>query len=257
MGVEGAAWATAIGRGLGVAYQLYRLSEGSGHLRVVWRRARLVPAVMARLARVSGVGVLQYTISTASFLAMMRILAVFGGEALAGYTIAVRVIIFVLLPAWGLGNAAATLVGQNLGAGQPRRAERSVWISAGANSVFLALVAALFFFGAEPVVAVFSPGPEAAAVAVDCLRIVSLSYVFWGFGMISVMAFNGAGDTTTPTWINFWVFWVFQIPIAWLLAVTAGLGPTGVFVAVALSQGMMALVGVLLFRRGSWKRREI
>ncbi len=256
-GLEGAAVATTIGRGLGVVYQLRQLGNGRGRVVVRWREARLDPAVMARLVRVSGIGVVQYLVGTASFLGLVRILATFGDVALAGYTVAVRVIIFVLLPAWGMGNAAATLVGQNLGAGDPDRAERSVWMTAWANTAFLGLVAVSFALFARPIVGLLTGDPEVVAVAADCLRIVSYSYVFWGFGMITVLAFNGAGDTTTPTWINFWVYWVFQIPVAWGLAVVAGSGPRGVFVAIALTQLLLAATGVVVFRRGSWKKRQI
>jgi putative MATE family efflux protein len=257
LGLEGAAIATTVGRGIGVVYQLWKLGDGSGHLVVGWADVRLVPDVMLRLLRVSGIGILQYLVSTASFLGLVRILALFGDVALAGYTIAVRLIIFVLLPAWGMGNAAATLVGQNLGAGDAVRAEKSVWFTARCNTVFLGLVAIIFVFFARPLVAVFVPQEDVVAIAADCLRIFSYSYIFWGFGVIAVMAFNGAGDTTTPTWINFWVYWVFQIPLAWILAVTMGWGPTGVFWAICLSQLLLAAVGVTAFRRGTWKTREI
>ncbi len=257
MGLEGAAVATTVGRGLGVVYQLRQLGNRQGRVVIRWREVRPDPAMMARLVRVSGIGVVQYLVSTASFLGLVRILAIFGDVALAGYTVAVRVIIFVLLPAWGMGNAAATLVGQNLGAGNSERAERSVWLTAGANTAFMGLVALCFAFFARPIVGLLTSEPAVAAIAADCLRVVSFSYVFWGFGMITVLAFNGAGDTTTPTWINFWVYWVFQIPLAWALAVMAGYGPRGVFVAITVTQVLLAATGVTVFRRGSWKRREI
>jgi Na+-driven multidrug efflux pump len=187
----------------------------------------------------------------------VRIVAIFGDKALAGYTVAVRVIVFVLLPAWGLGNAAATLVGQNLGSGDPARAERAVWITGFVNMVFLGLVAIVFFAFAPQLASPFSPDPEVLGIAAECLRIVSLSYVFWAYGMITVMAFNGAGDTMTPTWINLFVYWVLQIPLAWTLAIHLALGPRGVFWAIAAAQGAQALVGVAVFRRGAWKRRMI
>ena len=257
MGLEGAAIATTVGRGLGVVYQLVRLGGGRGRIAVARTQLRLAPAVMLRLLRVSAMGILQFLISTASFLGMVRIVAHFGDAALAGYTIAVRVIVFVLLPAWGLGNAAATLVGQNLGAGSPQRAERAVWITAGVNMVFLGLVAVGFVAFARSLVAPFSSEPDVLDFAADCLRIVSLSYVFWAFGMVTVMAFNGAGDTTTPTWINFFVFWVLQIPLAYALAIPLGLGPRGVFGAIAVAQVVLAVIGVAMFRRGRWKTRTI
>jgi putative MATE family efflux protein len=257
LGLYGAAVATVVGRGIGVVYQLWRLGCGRGRIVVAVPQLRIRPAVMARLLRVSAIGILQFLIGTASFVALVRIVSVFGELALAGYTIAVRVIIFVLLPAWGMGNAAATLVGQNLGAGNPGRAERSVWMTARANMVFLGLIAVLFITLAETLVRPFSSDPEVIGYAADCLRIVSYSYVFWSFGMIAVMAFNGAGDTTTPTWINLFVYWLFQIPLAWLLAVELGFGPNGAFGAIAATQVVLAATGVLLFRRGTWKHRTI
>ena len=188
---------------------------------------------------------------------MVRIVALFGGTAVAGYTIAVRVIVFVLLPAWGVGNAAATLVGQNLGAGDAPRAERAVWITAFTNMAFLGSVAVGFILFPALLVSPFSSDPDVIRVAADCLRIVSFSYVFWALGMVTVMAFNGAGDTTTPTWINLIVFWVLQIPLAYWLAVVLELGPRGVFSAIAISQAALAVVGVAVFRLGHWKTRAI
>ena len=256
-GLEGAAIATTIGRGLGVVYQLLQLTSGSGRLRLEARHWRPRVAIMARLARVSGIGILQFLVGTASFLGLVRILAAFGDEALAGYTVAVRIIIFILLPVWGIGNAAATLVGQNLGAGTPERAERAVWITGLCNTVLLGLVAVVLLFFARPLVGLFSTEEAVTSLAAECLRIISYSYVFWGYGMVAVMAFNGAGDTTTPTWINFLVYWVVQIPLAYALAQPLGFGPQGVFIAVAVSQCLLAAVGVAMFRRGGWKHRYI
>ncbi len=257
MGLEGAAIATTFGRAMGVLYQVRQLTNGRGVIRIDWRRVAMDLAVMARLLRVSGIGVVQYLISTASFLGLIRILAPFGETALAGYTIAIRIIIFILLPAWGMGNAAATLVGQNLGAGNPERAEQSVWFTARCSSAFLGSVGLFLFALAEPIVALFTTEPAAAATAIACLRTISFSYVFWGFGLVTVQAFNGSGDTTTPTWINFFVFWVVQLPLAWTLSGPAGFGPTGLFAAIAFCQSLLAVVGVLVFRRGTWKRRQI
>jgi len=256
-GVAGAAIATTLGRGIGVVYQLYKLTDQQGALRVGRPELRFEPALSLRLFRVSGIAIFQYLISTASFIGMIRILAIFGDVALAGYTIGVRVIIFVLLPAWAMGNAAATLVGQNLGASKPDRAERSVWLTARYNAVFLGLIGILFATVSTPIVSLFSSQGPVIDIAADCLRIVSFSYIFWGFGMITVTAFNGAGDTKTPTWINFFVFWIFQIPLAYYTAVPMGYGPRGVFVMIALSQALYAVVGVLAFRRGTWKSQVI
>ena len=257
LGLEGAAMATTVGRGLGVAYQLRALTNRHGRVVVDWRRARLELQTLRRLLRVSGVGILQYLVGTASFIGLIRILAPFGDTVLAGYTVAVRIIIFVLLPAWGVGNAAATLVGQNLGAGRPDRAERAVWFTARLNTLFLGLVGLVFVAFARPIVELLATDPAVVAIAATCLRIVACSYVFWGFGLVTVVAFNGAGDTTTPTWINFLVYWLVQLPLAWTLAGPAGLGPRGVFVTVAVCQTLMAVVGVLAFRRGHWKTRAL
>ncbi len=257
LGLEGAAIATTLGRGLGVVYQVWMLGNGKSRVVLRWSQVRLVPDVMMRLLRVSGIGILQYLVSTASFLGLVRILALFGDVALAGYTIAVRVIIFILLPAWGLGNAAATLVGQNLGAGDPERAERSVWFTARCNTLFLGLVAIVFLFFSKELAGLFVPQQDVVEIAAQCLQIFAYSYVFWGFGVITVLAFNGAGDTTTPTWINFWVYWMVQIPLAWGLAVELEYGPQGVFWAITTSQLLLAAVGVAVFRRGSWKTRTI
>ncbi|MCY4030278.1 MAG: MATE family efflux transporter [Acidobacteria bacterium] len=257
LGLEGAAIATTVGRGLGVAYQLRALTSGNGRVVIDWRRACLQPQTLLRLLRIGGIGSVQYLVGTASFVGLIRILAPFGDTALAGYTVAVRIIIFVLLPVWGVGNAAATLVGQNLGAGQPDRAGRAVWFTARLNTVLLGVIGVIFVIFAESIVGLLATDPDVVALAVTCLRIVACSYVFWGFGLVTVLAFNGAGDTTTPTWINFLVYWVVQLPLAWALAGPAGLGPSGVFVTVAVCQTLMAAVGVVAFRRGSWKKRVL
>ena len=212
---------------------------------------------MARPFRVSGIGVVQYLVSTASFLGLLRTFAPFGETALAGYTIAIRIIVFILLPAWGMGNAGATLVGQNLGAGHPDRAERSDWFTARCNTVFLGAIGLVLLACADPIVGLFTTEPDAAAIAAACLRNVSLSYVFWGFGLVTVQVFNGSGDTTTPTAINFFVCWMVQLPLAWTLSGPVGLGPSGVVTAIAVSQSLLAVVGVTVFRRGTWKGREI
>ena len=257
MGLEGAAVATRSDAPSASCYQLRQLSNRSGRIVIDWRSAALNMAVMARLFRVSGIGVVQYLVSTASFLGLIRILAPFGETALTGYTIAVRIIIFILLPAWCMGNAGATLVGQNLGAGYADRAERSVWFTARCNTVFLGATGVVLLVLADPIVGLFTTEADAAAIAAACLRIVSLSYVFWGFGLVTVQAFNGSGDTTTPTVINFFVFWVVQLPLAWTLSGPVGLGPSGVFTAIAVSQSLLAVIGVAVFRRGTWKGREI
>ena len=257
MGLTGAAIATAGSRAIGVVYQLVKLSDRRSRIRIDWRRVRVDPPVMIRLARVSAIGILQYLISTASFLVLVRIVALAGDRALAGYTIAVRVIIFILLPAWGMANAAATLVGQNLGARNPTRAERSVVLTSRCNAVFLGFVSLVLLVFGGPIVSIFTSEPEVVDIAASALRIISYSYVFWGFGVTSLMAFNGAGDTTTPTWVNFFVFWVCQLPMAWYLTVPGGFGPQGVFISITIAQLLLAIAGVWLFRIGSWKVRSI
>jgi putative MATE family efflux protein len=257
MGLVGAGWATVIGRGIGVVYQLKLLARSHGRIAVRRVHLRFDPAIVHRIFTTSGWGIVQLLVGMASWIAVMRFLADFGDDALAGYTIALRVIIFILLPAWGIANAAATLVGQNLGAGQPDRAEHSAWITCHANAVFLASVAALFFFGARPLASIFTDVEAAIDVAADCLRIVALSYPFLAYGMTTVQAFNGAGDTRTPTWLNLFAYWVVQIPVAWALAWPLGLGPTGVFIAITIGQLALAGAGVLAFRRGSWKHRVV
>jgi len=257
LGLTGAAVATVLGRGLGVVYQLRVLARGSHRLRVRRSHLRLFPAVLLRLLRVSVGGILQFLIANASWVALVRIIATFGSAAVAGYTIAIRVVIFALLPSWGMGNAAATLVGQNLGARQPERAEHSVWRAGFYNMVFLLGVAAVFIAVPELLVGLFTSEAQVQRFGVDCLRIISYGYGFYAFGMVMVQAFNGAGDTTTPTVINLLCYWLWQIPLAWLLASAAGWGPQGVFWAITISESTVAAVGVWAFRRGRWKTRMI
>jgi putative MATE family efflux protein len=253
LGVTGAAVATTIGRSVGVAYQLRALVSSGKHLRVERRHLVFDRAVTQRLLRLSVGGTGQFLIGTASWLGLVRILTPFGAVALAGYTIALRIIIVALLPAWGLSNAVATLVGQNLGARKPERAETSVWIAGVYNMVFLIGVMVAFLWGAEPLIALFSTDREVQAMGALCLRVVSCGYAFYAWGMVLVQAFNGAGDTTTPTYINFFCYWLFQIPLAWGLARTLGQGPLGVFLAITVAESVIALVGLAVFRRGRWK----
>jgi Na+-driven multidrug efflux pump len=196
-------------------------------------------------------------IATTSWVVLMRILAPFGETVLAGYTIAIRIVVFAFLPAWGFSNAAATLVGQNLGANQPGRAERAVWLTGLYTMSFLAVVTAVFVFGAPWLVAIFTDHPDTAAIAVKALRILSYGYVLYAWSMATVQGFNGAGDTLTPTWMHLFCFWLFEIPLAWLLANVAGIGAPGVFWSVCIAESLMAIVGVLLFRRGRWKTTRI
>ncbi|MBN1443718.1 MAG: MATE family efflux transporter, partial [Planctomycetes bacterium] len=257
MGVTGAAVATAIGRGTGVLYQLALLARGRGRICLRFADLRLRPAVMRSLLRLSVGGVLQLLIATASWIILMRIVAHFGKSAVAGYAIAIRIVVFALLPAWGLSNAAATLVGQNLGAGRPERAERSVWMTGWANAGFLALVMVAFLLFGDDLVGLFTEEAETRGHGADALRIMSYGYVFYGWGMVVTSAFNGAGDTMTPTRLNLICFWMVQVPLAWVLARGVGLGPSGVFWAVAVAESLLAVVSMVVFRWGAWKEKRL
>jgi len=257
LGVTGSAIATTIGRGTGVVYQLWMLLGGRSRVPVGRAQLRLDPAVMFRLMRLSVGGVFQFLVATASWVALVRIVAIFGSAALAGYTIALRIIVFAILPAWGLANAAATLVGQNLGAGKPERAERSVWLAGFGNMIFLGSVALVFIIFAESLINLFEPPPAVVPYGVDCLRYVSYGYIFYAYGMVMVQAFNGAGDTFTPTIINLVCYWLFQIPLAYALAISFGLGAQGVFLAITIAESTIAVVGILMFRRGRWKTKQV
>jgi putative MATE family efflux protein len=257
LGVTGSAIATTIGRGMGVVFQLWVLLTGKSRVKVSRDQVRLDAGVMLRLLRVSLGGIFQFLVATASWLGLVRIVAVFGDAALAGYTIALRIIIFALLPSWGMSNAAATMVGQNLGAGKSERAERSVWVAGLINMSFLGLVTVVFVVFAETMIGVFTKDPEVIPYGVAALRYISYGYVFYAYGMVMVAAFNGAGDTTTPTFINLCCYWLFQIPLAYALALPAGLGANGVFLAITVAESMLAVAAVLIFRRGRWKHRKI
>ncbi len=256
MGLLGAAIATNIGRGTGVIYQLWSLSRGK-RLRVTRADLFIAPQVIVRLLRLSAGGVGQMLIATASYVALIRILATFGSTVLAGYVISIRIVIFIILPAWGLSNAAATLVGQNLGARKPDRAERAVWLTGFWNMVFMALVTVVFLSFAPEIIRVFTTDPLTADIGTRSLHIISYGYVFYAWGMVMMQAFNGAGDTWTPTRINFFCFWVFQIPAAWIVAKTLDVGPDGVFWAIAVAYSLSAVIGVWLFRGGSWKEMKV
>jgi putative MATE family efflux protein len=257
LGVTGAAVATTIGRGIGVLYQLWALRRGRGHLAVRAEHLRLEPSVLATILRISGSGMVQALIGMTSWVGLVRILSGFGSAALAGYTIAVRVVMFALLPSWGMANAAATLVGQNLGAGRPERAEQAVQRAAVYNFAFLGTVGLIFVLLAPSVIGIFSQQPEVLSHGVHALRIVASGFLFYAYGMVYGQAFNGAGDTRTPTLINLCCFWLWEIPIAYVLARPLHLGPTGVFASIAIAFSTFAVVAVLLFRRGRWKRVKI
>ena len=257
LGVTGSAIATTIGRGVGVGYQFWILFGGKARVNIRREYMRLDMPIMLRLLRVSFGGIFQFLVATASWVALVRIVAIFGSAALAGYTIALRIIVFAILPSWGMSNAAATLVGQNLGAGKPERAERSVWVTGFSNMVFLAVVTVVFIILAEPLIRIFTDDDTVIPFGTSCLRFVSYGYVFYAYGMVTVAAFNGAGDTTTPTLINLGCYWLFQIPLAYLLAVNYEMGATGIFVAITIAESMLAVVAVIFFRRGRWKQQKI
>src|SRR6266550_385332 len=257
LGVTGAALATFTGRSIGVMYQFYRLLHGSERIRVLRRHIRLNFAVLLRLLRVSLTGILQFAIAHTSWIGLVRIVSMFGSAALAGYTIAIRIVIFAILPSWGLSNAAATLVGQNLGAKQPDRAETSVWRTGFYNMLFLGGVGVFFILFAEPIVRLFTHDPAVVPLGTSCLRILSYGNVGYAYGMVMLQAFNGAGDTVTPTIVNLFGFWVLEIPLAWWLALRAGFASNGVFFSIVIAEAAIAGAGVLLFRRGRWKLQKI
>jgi putative MATE family efflux protein len=257
LGVEGAAIATTIGRGTGVLYQLYRLSRGDATLTVRSSDLVLRPAVMSSLVRLSGSGTFQVLVGTASYVGLIRILSTFGSNAVAGYTIAIRLVVFWILPSWGLSNAAATMVGQSLGAREPDRAERAVWIAAKYDMAVMGVVSLVFILFAGPIVGLFTHYYEAAAIGAQALRTMSYGFVFYALGMVVTQSFNGAGDTWTPTWINLFCFWFWEIPLAYVLARILNFGPLGVFLAIMIGYSSLALVSTLIFRRGRWKLRMV
>jgi putative MATE family efflux protein len=257
LGVTGAALATLIGRSIGVLYQFYRLLRGTERIHILASQLRLNFQVLLRLLRVSITGILQFAVADVSWIGLVRIVSMFGAAALAGYTIAIRIVIFVILPSWGLSNAAATLVGQNLGAKQPERAEQSVWRTGLYNMVFLGSVGVFFIFFADPIIRLFTSDPAVVPLAVSCLRILSYGNIGYAYGMVMLQAFNGAGDTITPTIVNFFGFCMLELPFAYVLAVPLHLRTNGAYYAIVFAEGMIAVAGVLLFRRGRWKRQQI
>ena len=257
LGVTGAAVATTIGRSIGVLYQLYVLFGGKARVSLARRHLAWNWPVLRRLLRVSSTCMIQYFVAIASWVSMARINATFGSAAVAGYTLAIRIILFVLMPSWGICSAAATLVGQNLGAGRPDRSERAVWLGGMYNMVLLTVVGGVFFLSARLLVGCFTDDPRLVPIAVECLRYVSLGYPFYAWGMIMEQAFNGAGAAWTPTWINLFCYWMVQIPLALWLSFHAGLGPRGVYLAICSAETLLALVSVMLFRRGRWKTVKV
>ncbi len=257
LGVAGAAIATNIGRGTAVLYQLYRLFRKDSRIAIHRQQLRLNPAVMLSMIRISSSGILQALINTTSWLGLIRILSGFGSAAVAGYTIGIRIVIFAILPSWGMSNAAATLVGQNLGAKQPERAEKAVWKTCWYNFLFLGIVGLVFELLAGPLIRMFAKDPTVEMFGINCLRIVSAGFVFYAFGMVLTSAFNGAGDTWTPTLINLFCFWLWEIPLGYFLAYHTGLGPAGVFIAITVAFSTLAVVSAIVFKRGRWKLRKV
>ena len=257
MGVTGAALGTTIGRGCGVIYQLYYLTRPGGRLRVRRRHLRLDPATMRSILRICGTATFQNFIGTASWMGIVRIISGFGSAAVAGNTIGIRIILFALLPSFGVSNAAATLVGQNLGAGKPDRAEAAAWRAGLYNTICLGAMSLVFLIFAPGLIGIFTGDPEVAGYGVRALRIIAVGFAFSGYGMVLTQAFNGAGDTRTPTWINLVVLWLWEIPLAWLLAHPAGFGPTGAFIAVSIAFFTLAGVSSWLFAKGGWKHHRV
>jgi len=236
LGVAGAALATFTGRSIGVGYQFYRLLRGTERIRILRQQLRVNWSVLLRL---------------------VRIVSIFGASALAGYTIAIRIVVFAILPSWGLSNAAATLVGQNLGAGKPERAEQAVWRTGLYNMLFLGSLGIFFVFFAEPIVRLFTQDPAVVPLAATCLRIVSYGNIGYAYAMVMLQAFNGAGDTVTPTIVNFFGFWLLEIPLAYWLAISMRLQSNGVFYSIVIAEGSIAVASAVLFKRGRWKAQKI
>ena len=257
LGVTGAALATFTGRSIGVLYQFYRLLRGTERIRILRRQIHLNFSVLWRLLRVSLTGIMQFAIAHTSWIGLVRIVSIFGAAALAGYTIAIRIVVFIILPSWGLSNAAATLVGQNLGAKQPERAETSVWRTGLYNMFFLGAVGIFFVIFAGPVVRLFTRDPLVVPLAASCLRIISYGNIGYAYGMVMLQAFNGAGDTVTPTIVNFFGFWLLEIPLAYFLAITAGMHANGVYISIVVAEAVIAGVSIILFKRGRWKHQQI
>lgn len=257
MGITGAAIATNIGRGLAVVYQFYLLFNGNKRVQLTARNIRIHYETIRQLIKLSMGGIGQYLIATSSWIGLVRIISIFGSEALAGYTIAIRVIIFALLPAWGISNAAATLVGQNLGAKQPSRAAKSVWTVGTINVIYMGLIGIILFLIPAPVISLFTDDILVINSGTACLQIISIGFIFYGMGMTMVQALNGAGDTITPTWINFFSFWMLEIPLAYVMAIYLNIGETGVYYAIIIAEAVMTIIAVYYFKLGKWKLKKV
>jgi putative MATE family efflux protein len=256
-GVEGAAIATTIGRGTAVIAQLFILFYGVGKIKILFKDIVIKVAIMWNLIKVSLGGIGQFLIGTSSWLFLMRIMAEFGSEVLAGYTIAIRIMMFTFMPAWGLSNAAATLVGQNLGAKKPDRAELSVWKTGKYSAYFMSFVSIIYICFAQTFLNWFSDNDIVVKYGALCLQIIAAGYIFYGYGMVVIQSFNGAGDTKTPTYINFVCFWLFQLPLAYITAIWLDLGPVGVFISITFAEVLIAIIGIWLFKKGKWKTIQV
>jgi len=258
-GVQGAAIATTIGRTVGVLYQVYYLRKSTGVLQMKWHHFRPDPKIIKALVAIASPATFQFIIASASWIFLASMVAEYGSAASAGYQTAIRLFVFFILPAWGMSNAVATLVGQNLGAKLPDRAEKSVTLTSKYNAVFMAIVTAILLFFAHPLVRFFIPAAQTEQIryAVLSLQIISSGYIFYGVGMVITQAFNGAGDTTTPTWVYFFGFWIFQVPFAWLMHRYTSLGVASIFMAVPIAETLMSVVIYILYRRGKWKTVQV
>ncbi|PZR36389.1 MAG: MATE family efflux transporter [Azospira oryzae] len=257
LGVKGAAVATTIGRGVGVLYQLYYLFNRKGIVKIDIHRLTLRWDIIGRLSRISAGSTGQFLISSASWIVLGSILNTFGSATFAGYTFAIRVVVFTILPSFGMANAAATLVGQNLGAGQPDRAEKSVWQAGLFNMIFLGVVMVVFLTLSHHIIRIFTDDTAVIEYGANALQIIAIGYIFYGYGMVVTQSFNGAGDTLTPTLLNLFGFWCFQIPMAYLLAKKTDLGSTGVYVAISIAESCIAIAGIIIFRKGKWKTVKV
>ncbi len=257
LGLVGAAIATNIGRGTGALFALSKLIRKGGRFKIERRHLAFQPEIIMRLIRLSSTATFQMFVAMASWIGLVRIISSFGSNAMAGYTIGIRVILFALLPSWGMANAAATMVGQALGARNPERAERAVWRAGFYNMIFLGTIGLIFVLFAPQIISLYGPEPEVARYGAACLRIVSYGFLFYAYGMVLGQSFNGAGDTWTPTIINLFVFWLWEIPLAYVLSEIVGMGPQGVFTAITIAFSTLAVVSGIVFRRGRWKTRVV
>jgi putative MATE family efflux protein len=257
LGVTGAAVATNTGRGIAVLFQLYLLFGGRHRIKLRMDHIKVKIRTIREILRISAGGFMQNLIATSSWIGLFRILSVYGNEVLAGYTIAIRIIIFALLPSWGISNAAATLVGQNLGANKPERAEKAVWFTALVNVILLGSIGVFFALFPSFFLGLFTSESDVIRHGAEALRVITFGFLAYGLGMVMIQSFNGAGDTSTPTWINFFSFWLIEIPLAYSLALVMGFGEYGVFYAILSAETIMTILAVFLFRRGKWKLKQV